>query len=63
MTASKFMIHCQSHPQVTDMIAKFARKGMTPSAIGVLLRDQHGIAQVNSVTGNKVLRILKAQGE
>lgn len=45
------------------MIAKFAKKGMTPSQIGVLLRDSHGIAQVKSVTGSKILRILKGQGE
>jgi small subunit ribosomal protein S13e len=44
------------------MVAKFAKKGMMPSQIGVLLRDQHGLAQVRSVTGNKVLRMLKAQG-
>ncbi len=30
--------------------------------IGVILRDSHGIAQVKSVTGNKVLRILKKSG-
>ena len=51
-----------AHPQVADMMAKMAKKGMTPSSIGVLLRDQHGIAQVRSVTGNKILRMLKAQG-
>ena len=28
------------------MIAKMAKKGMTPSQIGVILRDSHGIAQV-----------------
>ena len=50
-------------PQVTDMISKMAKKGRTPSQIGVLLRDSHGIAQVKSVTGSKVLRILKGQGE
>ena len=44
------------------MITKMAKKGMTPSQIGVILRDQHGIAQVNAVTGNKILRILKATG-
>jgi len=44
------------------MITKFAKKGMTPSQIGVLLRDQHGVAQVRSVTGNKVLRILRGLG-
>ncbi|GAA6013826.1 hypothetical protein JCM11491_000437 [Sporobolomyces phaffii] len=35
---------------------------MTPSQIGVVLRDSHGVAQVKSVTGNKILRILKTNG-
>ena len=39
-----------------------AKKGVTPSQIGVLLRDSHGVAQVRSVTGNKILRILKSRG-
>lgn len=30
--------------------------------IGVILRDSHGIAQVKSVTGNKIVRILKKSG-
>jgi small subunit ribosomal protein S13e len=49
--------------EVCDMICKFAKKGLTPSQIGVLLRDSHGIAQVKNVTGNKVLRVLKASGK
>lgn len=48
--------------QVNDLICKASKKGLTPSQIGVLLRDSHGIAQVGTVTGSKVLRILKAQG-
>ena len=32
---------------------------MTPSQIGIVLRDSYGVAQVKSVTGNKILRILK----
>jgi hypothetical protein len=47
---------------VCDQICKLAKKGLTPSQIGVILRDSHGIAQVRSVTGNKVLRILKGNG-
>jgi ribosomal protein S15P/S13E len=35
---------------------------MNPSAIGVLLRDSHGIPMVNTVTGSKILRILKGSG-
>lgn len=30
--------------------------------VGVILRDSHGVAQVRYVTGNKILRILKAKG-
>uniref|UniRef100_A0A0D3CV16 Small ribosomal subunit protein uS15 N-terminal domain-containing protein n=2 Tax=Brassica oleracea TaxID=3712 RepID=A0A0D3CV16_BRAOL len=45
---------------VDESICKFAKKGLTPSQIGVILRDSHGIPQVKSVTGNKILRILKA---
>ena len=45
-----------------DDILKYAKKGMTPSQIGVVLRDSHGIPQVRSITGNKILRILKATG-
>ena len=48
--------------QVEDLICKFSKKGLTPSQIGVLLRDNHGIAQVGTVTGSKVLRILKGAG-
>ena len=51
-----------SASEVNDTINKLARKGNTPSQIGVILRDTHGVAQVSSVTGSKVLRILKAHG-
>merc|ERR1712021_241064 len=36
--------------------------GLTPSQIGVILRDSHGVAQVRFITGNKILRILKGKG-
>ena len=49
--------------QVEDQVNKLAKRGMTPSQIGVVLRDSHGIAQVRSVTGNKIVRILKKSGE
>ncbi|KAL4562800.1 hypothetical protein LXL04_026831 [Taraxacum kok-saghyz] len=51
-----------SSQDVEENICKFAKKGLTPSQIGVILRDSHGIAQVNSVTGSKILRILKGHG-
>jgi small subunit ribosomal protein S13e len=43
-------------------VTKLAKKGLTPSQIGVALRDERGVAQGKSVTGQKILRILKAGG-
>lgn len=37
--------------QVVDQICKLAKKGATPSQIGVVLRDSHGVAQTKFVTG------------
>lgn len=43
-------------------IHKLARRGFTPSQIGVMLRDQMGIPNINALTGAKVLRVLKTAG-
>ncbi len=48
--------------QVEDHVQKLAKRGLTPSQIGVLMRDQNGVAQIKSITGSKVLRILKKAG-
>jgi len=47
---------------VIDHICKLAKKGLTPSQIGVTLRDSFGIPQVKNVTGQKILRCLKVNG-
>merc|ERR1712085_82743 len=47
---------------VVDHICKLAKKGLAPSQIGVTLRDSFGVPQVGSVTGSKILRILKSSG-
>ena len=48
--------------QVNLQICQLAKRGLTPSQIGVILRDSHGIGRVKSVSGNKIYRILKANG-
>ncbi|KAJ3428600.1 40S ribosomal protein S13 [Anaeramoeba flamelloides] len=48
--------------QVIEEICKMAKKGLTPSQIGIHLRDLFGVGQVKSVTSNRILRILKANG-
>ncbi|OHT06623.1 40S ribosomal protein S13 [Tritrichomonas foetus] len=51
-----------SSEQVVQLICDYAKKGVRPSQIGQVLRDRHGVGQVKNVTGNKVIRILKANG-
>merc|ERR1739848_639193 len=51
-----------SKEEIVDSIVKLSKKGYRPSAIGVHIRDQYGVAQSKYVTGNKILRVLKAQG-
>eukprot|EP00999_Lentomonas_sp_LEN2_P001119 NODE_2124_length_647_cov_20.632692_g2074_i0.p1 GENE.NODE_2124_length_647_cov_20.632692_g2074_i0~~NODE_2124_length_647_cov_20.632692_g2074_i0.p1 ORF type:complete len:152 (+),score=5.18 NODE_2124_length_647_cov_20.632692_g2074_i0:103-558(+) len=51
-----------SASEVCDKICRLAKKGLTPSQVGVILRDSEGIPQVQSVTNTKILRILKANG-
>ncbi|XP_015416159.1 PREDICTED: 40S ribosomal protein S13-like [Myotis davidii] len=45
-----------------EQIYKLAKKGPTPSQIGVILSDSQGVTQVGFVTGNKILRILRSKG-
>merc|ERR1711896_24602 len=51
-----------SPSNITDLIVKNAKKGLTPSQIGVLMRDVYGIPQVRFLTGKKILRTLKKRG-
>ncbi|XP_017774798.1 PREDICTED: 40S ribosomal protein S13 [Nicrophorus vespilloides] len=51
-----------SSDEVVEHIKKLGKKGLTPSQIGVILRDSYGVAQVRFVTGSKILRIMKAKG-
>ena len=48
--------------EVKDQVCKLAKKGLTPSQIGIILRDSHGIGKVKNVTGSKIIRILKSKG-
>merc|ERR1711939_485956 len=61
-TAPNWLKNLYSADDVKGHIVKLANKGLTPSKIGVVLRDSRGIANVNSLAGNKILRILKAKG-
>merc|ERR1719453_2431400 len=51
-----------SGADLTEQIVRMAKRGSSPSQIGVILRDQYGVPQVNHITGQKILRILKVAG-
>ena len=40
--------------QIVEQIGKLAKKGATPSQIGVILRDAHGITQVKVLTSKSL---------
>ena len=50
-----------SREEVTDLVIKYRREEYTPSMIGTVLRDQHGIPSVKLATGKKITRILNEQ--
>ncbi|MCS7117823.1 MAG: 30S ribosomal protein S15 [Thaumarchaeota archaeon] len=48
--------------EVEELVVSYAKQGMSPSAIGMVLRDQHGIPLVRTVTGKTVTQILRERG-
>ena len=45
--------------EVELLIVKLAKKGMSPSKIGMKLRDTYGIPDVKLITGKKITKILE----
>lgn len=48
-----------SKEEVESIIVKLAKQDMQPAKIGSILRDVYGIPLAKSITGKKVLQILK----
>jgi len=48
-----------SSDEVTAMVVKLAKEGVTPSAIGIRLRDEYGIPLVKPIVGKSLLDILR----
>ncbi len=51
-----------SSQEAAELICKLAKKGLAPSQVGAILRDSHGIGQIKTITGAKIVRILRANG-
>ena len=47
--------------EVELLVVKYAKEGLTPSRIGVHLRDQYGIPDVKVITKKRIVSILKGK--
>ena len=48
----------QSPAEVEELVIKYTKDGLTPSQVGIKLRDQHSIPLVKPVTGKSMGQIL-----
>ena len=44
---------------VEQLVLKLAKTELSPSMVGLILRDSYGIPDVKAITGKKILQILK----
>ena len=51
-----------SPEEVEDLVIRLAKKGLSPSMIGVVLRDQYGIPSVKLITKKRITKILEENG-
>lgn len=49
--------------EVEALIAKLAKEGNSPSSIGAILRDKHGVPLVKPVTGKNISQLARASGQ
>lgn len=52
----------QSPKEIEDMIVKYAKDGLNPSQIGILLRDQHTIPLVKPIIKKSITQVLESAG-
>jgi len=56
-------IWCRYTPEeVESLVIKLTKEGHSPSKIGTILRDQHGVPLTKPIVGKTVTRILKEAG-
>lgn len=48
--------------EIKETILKMAREGIPPAKIGLVMRDQHGIANLKSILGMSVVSFLEKEG-
>lgn len=48
-----------SRDEVVDFVLKYRKEEYSPSMIGIIMRDQHGVPSVKLATGKKITQILQ----
>ncbi|MCX8204306.1 MAG: 30S ribosomal protein S15 [Candidatus Nezhaarchaeota archaeon] len=48
--------------QVEDLVVELAKKGYSPSMIGMMLRDQYGVPLTKLVIDKKITQVLRERG-
>ena len=48
---------------ISELIVTMAKKGMSPSQIGVTIRDKEAVPSIKLLTGSKIVRLLKKNGK
>jgi len=48
--------------KIQEQIIKYAKDGLTPSQIGIKMRDQHAIPLVKTITSKKISQITQEHG-
>jgi small subunit ribosomal protein S15 len=48
--------------EVTEIVTDLAKDGMSPSKIGMKLRDQYGVPSVKQATGKNITTIMEEEG-
>jgi small subunit ribosomal protein S15 len=52
----------QSPKEIEELVVKYSKEGLTPSQIGLKLRDQHSIPLIKPITKKSIGEILEENG-
>jgi small subunit ribosomal protein S15 len=52
----------QSPKEIEELVVKYTKDGLTPSQIGIKLRDQHSIPLIKPITKKSICEILEEKG-
>ncbi|MEM0017744.1 MAG: 30S ribosomal protein S15 [Candidatus Korarchaeum sp.] len=48
--------------EIEELVVKLGRRGIPPSQIGMILRDEYGVPLVKRISGKKITEILEENG-